>query len=99
MRRHLRELSDHPARLLDAGSAMRTYARQVRFDFRALLALKHAEGVLFVKRGELFAIHHERVSSRDSRRRSRPPRIQLFTVPSGWPMTAEISLCVRPSKK
>src|SRR5712691_12814603 len=77
---------------------MRTRARQVRFDFGALLAFKHAESELFVKRRELFAIHHERASSRDSRRRSRPPRIQLFTVPSGWPVAAEISLCVMPSK-
>src|SRR5258705_8755582 len=77
---------------------MRARARQVRFDFRALFALQYAERVLFVKRRELFAIHHERASSRDSRRRSRPPRIQLFTVPSGSPIAAEISVCVMPSK-
>jgi len=38
------------------------------------------ERVLFVERSELFAIHHANcASSRDSRRRSRPPRIQLFS--------------------
>src|SRR6202140_4131940 len=94
----MRELRDDPSRLGDTGSALRARACQVRFQVGASLVIEHAQRVLFVERSELFAIHHERASSSDSRSRSRPPRIQLFTVPSASPMVAEISLCDRPSK-
>src|SRR5579863_3970837 len=83
----------------DSRDALIARAGQMRLQLRALFSLQHAEGVLFVERCELFAIHHERASPSDSRSRSSPPRIQLFTVPSASPVAAAISLCDRPSKK
>ncbi len=76
----------------------RSRAAGVRFHLRALFAFEHAESVLFVEQSELFAGHHELASPSDSRSRSSPLRIQLFTVPSASPVVAAISLCDRPSK-
>src|SRR5579863_7806020 len=96
--RRQRQLHDQPSGLGNSGGALGAGARQMLFEFRALFSLQHAEGVLFVEGSEMFASHHELASPRDSRSRSSPPRIQLFTVPSASPMAEAISLCDIPSK-
>src|SRR5262249_58188836 len=97
-------LGQNPERLASLAEALgtdRAARRQVSLELGELFALEGTQRVE-VRRREPGVVVHARSTppraERALRSRSSPLRIRVFTVPSGSPGCAAISLCVRPSK-
>ena len=90
-------MADEPARFFEGFGAVRAAGREMRFERGALFGIERTESVGFEQLAELVAVLHV-VACNPSFKRSKPLRIQLFTVPSGSFSVAAISEWLSPSK-
>src|SRR5579859_302200 len=91
------ELADQPARFFNCFGAVRATGCEMRFERGALFGIERTKRVGFHQFTELAAVFHV-VACNPFFRRSKPLRIQLFTVPSGSCKAAAISEWLKPSK-
>jgi len=91
------KLADNPARLLDGLRAVGAAASKVRLERGAFGRIERAQRVSLVHFAELVAVAHV-LACNPSFKRSKPLRIQLFTVPSGSFRASAISEWLKPSK-
>src|ERR1035438_3508935 len=91
------ELGNEPTRFGESFVALRATGGEMSFERGAFGSIERAEGVGFEKFAELVGGAHV-AACNPSRRRLRPLRIQLLTVPSGSLSMSAISVWLRPSK-
>src|ERR1700674_3066770 len=96
-RAEIRKLTDEPARFLYGLGAVLAAGGEVDFQRGAFISVQRAKRVGFEHFAELVAVFQV-LACNPCFKRSKPFRIQLFTVPSGSFKAAAISLWLRPSK-
>ena len=96
-----RQERERLARLADPRGADRAARGEVSLELGELPAVEGADRVDVGLLEPLVVVHARSVplrAARMPRSRSSPLRMRVFTVPSGSPSRAAISVCVRPSK-